>query len=320
MKKELKTTFTSYWEYLALKTACKKNIFDLILAGENTIIDIVKAENLNADVLVDLITALEQAKTLKVINNKIFLTEKGKILTEKDPNSLKYACIHWGEEHMTAWQNLEYTLETGQQVFKHIYKKSLFEYLSNDKKRIENYHKAMNEYARDDYQYVCEKHDFSIHDSIVDVGAGFGALINIISKNHPKLNCFLFDKPEVINLIKDIEKGVKTIKGDFFNHISKISEAILMSRVIHDWDDKKAQIILQKAYAALPKNGTLYLIENLTDKIKDKAALLSLNMHLITESYERSLLEYTTLLTSSNFIFLKTKKINNLQYLIIAKK
>ena len=142
MKDELKNIFTSYWEYLALKTACKKNIFDLILSGKNTIKDISISGNFNEAVLIDLITALEQAKTLKIIDAKIFLTKKGELLTENNINSLKYACIHWGEEHMTAWQNLEYTLTTGQQSFKYIYNKSFFDYLSDDKNRIENYHKA----------------------------------------------------------------------------------------------------------------------------------------------------------------------------------
>jgi C-methyltransferase len=318
MKDELKNIFTSYWEYLALKTACKKNIFDLILSGKNTIKDISISGNFNEAVLIDLITALEQAKTLKIIDAKIFLTKKGELLTENNINSLKYACIHWGEEHMTAWQNLEYTLTTGQQSFKYIYNKSFFDYLSDDKNRIENYHKAMNEYARDDYQNICKQHNFSIHKSITDIGGSLGALINIIYKNNPNLKCFLFDKPEVIRLIKS--EKIETIKGDFFENIPNLSDAIIMSRVIHDWNNEKAQIILQNVYKALPKNGTLYLVENLTDKIEDKAALLSLNMHLITESYERSLLEYKLLLAKCNFIFTEFKKINKFQSLIIAKK
>lgn len=318
MKEELKNTFTSYWEYLALQTACKKNVFDLIQSGKNTITALLKSGKFNRAVIIDLITALEQAKTLNIIDDKIVLTKRGEILTENNSNSLKYACIHWGEEHMTAWQNLEYTLTTGQPAFKHIFDKPFFEYLSDDKNKIKNYHKAMNEYARDDYQNICEQHDFSIHKSIIDIGGSLGALIKIISKNNSNLKCFLFDRPEVINLIKNNE--FETIEGDFFECIPNTSEAIIMSRVIHDWNNEKAQIILHNAHKALPENGTLYLVENLTDKIKDKAALLSLNMLLITESYERSLSEYKSLLTKCNFLFTDFKKINKFQYLIIAKK
>ncbi len=318
MKQNLKKTFTSYWKYLALQTACKKDIFDLILSGKKTINELAKFGNFNKTVLSDLMSALEQAETLQIIENKIFLTEKGEVLTENNPNSLKYACIHWGEETMTAWQNLDYTLITGKQAFNHIYKKTFFDYLAEDKSKLENYHKAMNEYARDDYENICEKYDFSIHESIMDIGGSLGALINVISKNNPNLKCYLFDLPEVIELIK--KHNYKIIKGNFFENIPKVSETLIMSRIIHDWNDKKAIIILQNAYKSLPKNGTLYLIENLTDKIENKAALLSLNMHLITESYERTLSEYKILLEKANFKFVEYKKINELQHLIIFIK
>lgn len=318
MKEELKYSFTSYWQYLALKTACKKNIFDLISSGANTIKKISVLGKFNEVVLTDLINALEQANTVKIVEQMISLTAKGELLTESNPDTLKYACIHWGEEHLTAWQNLEYTLLTGKQSFIHIFGKPLFDYLSDDKLKLENYHKAMSEYARDDYHNICKVHDFSIHKSLTDVGGGLGALINIISKCNPYTKCYLFDKEEVLNLTNKSE--VEQISGNFFKSIPNISDAIIMSRVIHDWNDEKALLILENVYKALPNNGTLYLLENLTDKINDKAALLSLNMHLITESFERSLFEYKSLLEEGNFKYSNFKKVNNIQYLIIAHK
>ncbi len=318
MKSDLKNTFTTYWEYMALQTACKKNIFDLIFAGKNTIKKLLVSENFNEAVLTDLIDALEQAKTLTVVKNKIILTTKGELLTEQHKDTLKYACIHWAEETMTAWQNLNYTLTTGKQAFKHIFKKPFFDYLAEDKNKLEGYHKAMNEYARDDYKNICEKHDFNIHNSIIDVGGSLGALIKIIAKNNVNLKCYLFELPEVATLIKN--NNYKIINGNFFDNIPQVAEALIMSRIIHNWNNLKALQILKNVYKSLPKNGTLYIIENLTDKIEDKASLLSLNMHLITDSYERSLLEYNILLEKTNFKYIEYKKINELQYLIIYKK
>ena len=118
---------------------------------------------------------------------------------------------------------------------------------------------------RDDYQNICKQHNFSIHKSITDIGGSLGALINIIYKNNPNLKCFLFDKPEVIRLIKS--EKIETIKGDFFENIPNLSDAIIMSRVIHDWNNEKAQIILQNVYKALPKNGTLYLLPPETSQL-----------------------------------------------------
>ena len=318
MEKNYKNLFTGYWEYLSLKTSCKSGIFDLIYNGFNTPDALVLKGGFNYDVLLDLLNILEQNKLIKTLNGEIKLTNEGEMFTENHPKSLKYSCIHWAEEHMTAWQNLEYTLETGKSSFEMIYKKPLFDYLSEDTNKVINYQKAMNEYARDDYEYICNKIDFSRYSTILDIGGGLGALIKTIAQNNPKTKCFLFDKPEVVKYVSD--STFQKIGGNFFNEIPVIAEVIIMSRVIHDWDDKQANIILSNVKKSLPKGGILYIVENLTDRIENKASLLSLNMHLITKSFERSEEEYVNLLNLNGFKQLKTIQINDLQYAIKAKR
>lgn len=318
MKIDYKKTFTSYWEYLALKTACKTELFDFINEGHNTYKKLAEKGNFNLKVLTDLLNALENSGTIKILHSKIILTKEGEIFTENHHETLKYACIHWGEEHMTAWQNLEYTLKTGNSAFENIFKKPLFDYLSEDKKRLEFYHKAMNEYARDDYKNICQFIDFSKYKSIIDIGGGLGALISEIADEHKNTKCYLLDKKEVLEFVK--HKNITKIAGDFFVEIPEIAEVVILSRVIHDWNIDKANLILKNVYKALPKNGILFLIENLTDRIKNKATLLSLNMHLITKSYERSEQEYTNLLKRNGFKVEEVVKINDLQYAIKSRK
>jgi SAM-dependent methyltransferase/predicted transcriptional regulator len=318
MRNKFKKIFTNYWEYLALKTACKTNIFDLIEKKCNTIEDLAINGHFDINVLSDLINALEQIGTLKQKDNVIYLTDEGRLFTEKHNSSLKYSCIHWGEEHLTAWQNLEYTLKTGKSAFEYIYKKPLFKYIEDNQDRLKYYHKAMYEYAKDDYKNICEIIDFSKYNSIMDVGGGLGALINYISNVHKNIKCYLFDKSEVVELVEN--PNFEILKGDFFKEIPAKAEVILMSRVIHDWDNDNANKILQNVYKALPQEGVLFLVENMTNRIKDKASLLSLNMHLITKSFERSEEEYIDLLKKNNFKIEEIVKINDLQYAIKSSK
>ncbi|NOQ28117.1 MAG: methyltransferase [Bacteroidales bacterium] len=316
-RKELKGLFTQYWDYLAVYTACKQNIFDLIKGNHLSIQSLADLGKFDFEVLKQLISVLEKQGLVRLDNDKIWLIPKGEILTENHPHSLKYACLNWGAEHLTAWQNLDYTLKSGKQAFDHIYGKPFFDYISQDKEQLLNYHRAMYEYARDDYENIYEIHDFSTHHSIMDVGGGMGALISTIKHHNPKVKCYLFEKPEVIDLyLGDIE----TVEGDFFKPIPQIAESIIMSRVLHDWSDEKSRLILKNVYDSLPHNGVLYIIENLTDKIDDGAAILSLNMHAMTGGFERSFSEYKKLLVSSDFNYKEVKKVNDLQYLIIAKK
>jgi len=316
-RNELKGLFTQYWDYLAVYTACKQNIFDSIKKSTLSIQLLADEQGFDIEVLKELVTVLIQQELIHSDIENLSLTSKGEILTDSHPYTLKYACLNWGAEHLTAWQNLDYSLKSGKQAFNHIYGKPFFDYISEDRERLENYHKAMNEYARDDYESISEIHDFSKHHSIIDIGGGMGALINTIKTQSSNLDCYLFDKPEVIDLYSG---NIKTLKGDFFKSIPKVADTIIMSRVLHDWCDEKSTHILNNVYASLPKDGTLYIIENLADKIENGAAILSLNMYAITGGFERSLLEYKKLLVTSGFKYNEVKRINNLQYLIIAKK
>ena len=318
MIRNLKNTFTNYWEYLAIKTACKNEIFDQINEGTNTIIELSRKNNYDKKILDSLILSLQQIDLIFIKNNKLFLTAEGKILTENHSKSLKYACILWAEEHLTAWQNLDFTLKTGNSAFEEIYGEKFFDYISTRPEKLIIYHRAMAEYARDDYENICSIHDFSKHKSIIDVGGGLGVLINNIADNNKNIDCYLFEKQEVISLVR--EKRINTLVGNFLVEIPKIADAIIMSRVLHDWSDDECSIILKNVYNALLNNGTLYIIENFSDKIEDNASLLSLNMALMTKSYERTKSDFGKLLSHNNFKIIQIKKINNLQWLIICEK
>jgi C-methyltransferase len=317
-KNELKRKFTVYWEYLAIKAACKLNIFDLIHEGHNTLESLLKARKFNANALRVLLISLENSGLIKTQNSEYQLTESGHLLTEQHPESLKAACILWGEEHLDAWKNLDYTIETGKPSFEKIYKTSFFYFLSCDPTKLDNYHKAMNSYARDDYEKICQIINFNDHHAIMDIGGSFGYMINNIAQNHPKIKCYLFDKTEVVaGLSFD---NLKLIGGDFLIEIPKVADALILSRIIHDWDDSHAKIVLDNCHTALPEKGTIYIIENLTDKIGDRATLLTLNMMTTCRSFERSEKEYRLLLKSSGFETIGILKLNDLQYIIKATK
>jgi SAM-dependent methyltransferase len=317
----LKQTFTSYWNYLPLKTACKLEVFDLILQGFDE--TVLLREKLEADALAldFLMKALVRIGVIHQAGEKFELTETGLILTENHPKSLKYACIVWGEEHLTSWQNLEYTIKTGKPAFDYVYGKPFFEYLKDhtDSNRI--YHRAMYEYARYDYEEIADILDLSIHNTIMDVGGGLGAILEIISRKNKEVKLILFETENVISLIPQKNNQIfKLISGNFFEEIPRNSDAIILSRIIHDWNDSKALEILQNVHKALPKGGTLYLVEILKEKILNGAHLLNLNMQLMCDSHERTTEEYKDLLGKACFDFIDIVPLNNLQSIIITQK
>lgn len=319
MKNELKSMFTEHWKYLALSATCELRLYDKIFQGQNSVDKLVKQNGWDLKTLQNLVYFLMNEKYLEHMNDGSFkLTERGNLLREENPDGLFYACLNWSGEHLIAWQNLKYSVQTGKSSFEKIYCKPYFDYLNDSPQKLRNYHKALYQYAIDDYKELPSIIDFSIHKSIMDVGGGFGAVISLIKENYPTIHCTLFDLEKVIQIVS--VENIDRIAGNFFDEVPKIAEAIILSRVLHDWNDEKAKVIIKNCYCALPPNGTLYIIENCKDRDQTNLSLLSLNMTVMCQSCERSNSEYFELCNIEGFRFQSDIKLNELQTILIFKK
>jgi C-methyltransferase len=317
MKNELKSFFTKHWTYMAVSTACKLNLFDNLLE-EKTAKQLAEELSLNEEKLLLLLNALHNANFLGKNAEFFKVNSLSEFLIENNTESLKYACMNWSGEHLNAWQNLDISIKTGNSSFEEIYGKPFFDFLNDNPEKLNAYHKAMYQYANDDYKTLPDVIDLSKHTSVMDVGGGYGAVLENIKKKNPNLDCVLFDLEKVVENVT--VPNIKKISGSFFDKIPNQSEAIILSRVLHDWNDNKANVILKNCFEALPSKGTLYVIENCVDKINVDLSLLSLNMTAICESYERTTQEYISLAQNANFDFQNEVTLNELQTILILKK
>ncbi len=184
----LKSFFTEHWNYMAVSTACKLSLFDDLEKQPKYVFELAENLNIKEDKLAILLKALNEIGFLNEKLGKYSLSENSIFLTEKHPNSLKYACLNWSNEHLNAWQNLDFSIQTGTSAFKKLYGENYFDYLNNHPEKLDHYHKAMYEYARDDYKELATKIDLNSISNIIDVGGGYGAAIHLIKKKHPNLN------------------------------------------------------------------------------------------------------------------------------------
>ncbi len=317
MRDNLKSFFTEHWTYLAVSTACKLNLFDS-LQDAKTAKQLAEKLSLNEEKLLLLLNALHNADFLDKKGDYFKVNTLSEFLTDNNPESLKYACLNWSGEHLTAWQNLDFSIKTGKSSFEKIYNKPFFDFLNDNPDKLHAYHKAMYQYAKDDYKILPDVIDFNKHKSVMDVGGGYGAVLENIKTKHPNVECILFDLPKVID--KVTVTNIQKISGSFFDKIPNQTEAIILSRVLHDWNDEKANLILKNCFDALPNNGILYVIENCSDNIKIDLSLLSLNMSAMCESYERTSVQYISLCENAGFQFHNETKLNELQTILIFKK
>ena len=78
---------------------------------------------------------------------------------------------------------------------------------------------------------------------------------------------------------------VKFLAGNFFTDPLPPADVLIMGHILHDWDLAQKRMLLQKAFAALPKGGALIVYETMIDDERRENAmglLMSLNMLIET--------------------------------------
>jgi uncharacterized protein YijF (DUF1287 family) len=73
--------------------------------------------------------------------------------------------------------------------------------------------------------------------------------------------------------------------GDFFRDPLPQAEVLIMGHILHDWNLAEKHLLLQKAYAALPRHGNLIVYDTMIDDARRRnvaGLLMSLNMLIET--------------------------------------
>ena len=119
----------------------------------------------------------------------------------------------------------------------------------------------------------------------------------------------MFDKPDNLAPARRLlsDAGVigqcEIIGGDFFSDIPQGGDLYILSRVLMDWDDTHALMLLEACRGAMTENGRVILIEHIIpgDNSPSIAHLSDLMLLVITGGGRvRSELEYDELLAAAN--------------------
>jgi acetylserotonin N-methyltransferase len=78
-----------------------------------------------------------------------------------------------------------------------------------------------------------------------------------------------FTQNSLLQQSKDIPlimQRISLIPGNFFDDPLPEADVFVLSRIIHDWDENKANVLLQKIYNKLPIRGAVLICEKLLDE------------------------------------------------------
>jgi hypothetical protein len=130
-----------------------------------------------------------------------------------------------------------------------------------------------------------------------------------VLKSASHLRGSLFDLPSTIDQGDEVLRRVgvrarcEITGGDFFKDPIPASDALILSQVLHDWDDEQAHTILVNCRRAVAKGGLLLLVEGVIPKGKkpNPLKLLDLNMLVLLGGKERRQSEWRNLLAQAGF-------------------
>ncbi|PSL00862.1 methyltransferase family protein [Murinocardiopsis flavida] len=138
----------------------------------------------------------------------------------------------------------------------------------------------------------------------VDVGGANGAFVHELMRRDPGVAGVVLDLPATVaGAQEEAERGglqdrVTVTGGDFFESVPS-ADLYLLKFILHDWDDESGVRILRNCRSAMNPGGRICVVEMVVGETGAPgldAALMDMNMLMVTQGRERDHAEFDTLL------------------------
>jgi hypothetical protein len=189
------------------------------------------------------------------------------------------------------WGSLTEALRTGEPQNEAKSGGDLFGSLYADPARLEGFLRAMTGLSLPLADALAKALPWETIHRVVDVGAAQGCMPVRLARAHPHLSAIGFDLPVVEPIFTryvtehGLSERVRFVAGDFFTDALPAADALIMSKILHDWDLPQKRMLIGKAHVALPPGGWLVVCEMLIDDARRThvpGLLMSLNMLIET--------------------------------------
>jgi len=241
------------------------------------------------------------------------LTPMASLIQSEAKNSIRNFALMFGlESFKNAIDDLLYSIQTGENSFKHANGLDMYEYLDRNQKEGQIFNSAMASLTSSVTPLISSMYDFSQFNTIIDIGGGQGMLLSSILNDNAKLYGVLFDLPYAIqsakklyarqsansneNVNHDISSRCKLLEGDFFKSIpTTAADGYIIKNVILNWDDRSAAIILKNCLQAMIDTTSSIVRENQDNRKNTTPKLLIIDT-IMPEGNEPFIGKFTDIL------------------------
>ena len=292
----LSDDLTGFWRTQAICAAVELGVFETLPA---TASELARTCGLEPQRLRRLLRALAELRLVTGGGGIWRVTGRGACLTTRHRWTLAAAAVEYARSFSNTWECLPEALRlrSGWRAV------DVFTDVATDPARVQTHHRMLMSYALHDYRGVPAVLGLRGDEHVIDAGGGLGALAGLLVEAHPGLRVTVLDRPEVTERARhDGEHdSVAFYAADLFRPWGVTGDAVILARVLHDWDDAAALRILRHARRALSRGGRLFVVEMVLQEAGSAGGLCDLHLLMVTGGKERTLPEYSALLDRAGF-------------------
>ena len=246
--------------------------------------------------------------------NQWTLTGRGELLRADHPLTLADAALEYAGPFTAMWRRLPAALRRSSTWSA----PDIFGDVARDEARRIGHHRMLRSYARHDYAEVCTALDLRGDERVVDAGGGLGVLAQLILDTYPSAKVTVLERPEVVEMAPAATSGLHWQSGSLFEQWEIEADVVLLSRVLHDWDDAEAIQILKHARAALSRGERVFIVEMLVPDESVAGGLCDLHLLVATGGRERSAVHFERLLSAAGFELSAVRRLPALASVIVG--
>ncbi|HXK06880.1 MAG TPA: class I SAM-dependent methyltransferase [Verrucomicrobiae bacterium] len=240
-------------------------------------------------------------------------------LCTSSPHSMHGYVLYSREALYAMWGHLDEAIREGTHRWTQTFglEAPLFSHFFRTDAAMRDFLMGMHGFGMVTSPRIAAAFDLSRFRRLADLGGATGHLAIAACERYPDLHAIVFDLPRAAALAREqvalspAAGRIEIVSGDFFHDPLPPADLYTLGRILHDWDEPKIMLLLEKVRRALPPGGALLIAEkhlNPDGVGPLPANMQSLNMLICTEGKERSAEQYAVLLRRAGFDRIESRR------------
>ena len=270
-------------------------VADALADGPRAAADVARETGADADLLYRCLRALASDGIFAEEDHGVFRNTEASELLRSDSGWKDFAELFGGVWHRTVG-DLD---ATGGPTFPRLYGTDFWSWLAEHPDERAAFDKSMEQGKERRIERLAAV-EWRGDETVVDVGGGNGSLLLDLLERRPGLRGIVFDLPETVRDESKFGDRLAFVAGSFFEKVPQ-GDVYILSTILHDWDDERAEAILRTIRTAASEGTRVIVIERVIQPGNDPdgAKWLDLLMLALLDGRERDEAQWRALLERS---------------------